>query len=180
MSGNETAWTRPGHMNTEPCSDALSPVRQSVAAGDRRREHAGGGQARGTQPSSAQLRGAVWTGAGRTRNHLPSRRRSGRLGDAGQPLQPGQLQGPSRGGTSLCVRAPCLSERQFHHWQSREAPIPSFLPQTLSGAHSHLHSHPGLGGKSSGKGLDVVQVFDHVITPKSMTPPAIRTASTSS
>ena len=89
MSGNETAWMRPGHMNTEPRSDVLSPVRQSMAAGDRRREHAGGGQARGTQPSSAQLRGAVGTGAGRTRNHLPSRRRSGRLGDTGQPSRCG-------------------------------------------------------------------------------------------
>lgn len=44
-------------MSTEPCSDALSPVRQSGAAGDGSGEHAGGGQAGGTRPSSAQLRG---------------------------------------------------------------------------------------------------------------------------
>ena len=47
-------------MSAEPCSDALSPVRQSGAAGDGSGEHAEGGQARGTRPSSAQL-GAVGT-----------------------------------------------------------------------------------------------------------------------
>ena len=160
MSGNETAWTRPGHVNTEPCSDALSPVRQRVAAGDQRREHAGGGQARVTRPSSAQLRGAVGTGAGRTRNHFPS---SGCRGDTVGPLQPGQLRGPSRVGTSPWVQAPCLSKPQFPHWQSREAP---YLPS----CHRHSTGHIPIFTAAQGwveraleKGWMWFRVFAHVI-----------------
>lgn len=62
---------------SEPCSDALRPSEAERAAGDKAGSMQEGGQARGTRPSSAQLKGQWGQALGEQRNHPPSRRHSG-------------------------------------------------------------------------------------------------------